>query len=241
MTFVVTDGNSVAVCERDGIVSLPHTTTPPRDSFTLPNLCACRPEQTSVGGSRMINLRGEARSLLSEDEYSLAIKGAELLTWDSEVRFCSQCGAPLKREGICKRCGNCGREHFPSPAPAVLVLVTKGEEALLVHARNFRHPFFGLVAGFIETGESAEQCVAREVREETSLTVTDIRYFGSQPWPFPFNLMIGYTARYVSGEIAFADRELSRGGFFSRDNLPPLAPPGSLARDMIDAWIEYKL
>lgn len=193
---------------------------------------------TDDAALRFVKLRGEARALLTATDYALAVRGAELSWWNSETRFCPRCGTPLVTEGICKRCPRCGKENFPSPAPAILVLVTQGEQALLAHARNFKGPFYGLVAGFVETGESLEQCVAREVKEETSLLIDDIRYFGSQPWPWPFNLMVGFTAHYAGGEIAYADHELSHAAFFDRDSHPQLPPPGSLARDMIDAWIE---
>ena len=101
-----------------------------------------------------------------------------------------------------KKCPRCGNEMFPSVSPAVLVLIRKGEEILLVHARNFRGTFYGLVAGFLETGETLEQCVEREVWEETGLTIRNITYFGNQPWPYPNNLMIGFIADYAGGEIS---------------------------------------
>ena len=118
----------------------------------------------------------------------------------------------------------------------MVVLVIRGREALLVHAASFRRPFYALVAGFVETGETLEQCVAREVREETTLEIDDIRYRGSQSWPFPSQLMLGFTARYRSGDLAFADGELTAGAFFSRDSLPMLPTPPSLSRALIDAW-----
>lgn len=178
-------------------------------------------------------------SLLSEDEFKAVGKGEELCHWDAENRFCGHCGAPMRRHTeISKICDCCHREVFPSVAPAVIVLIQRGDEALLVHARSFSRPFFGLVAGFVETGESLEESVAREIYEETSLQVTDIRYLGSQPWPYPSQLMIGFTAQYAAGELTFADGELSEGGFFTRDNLPLLPGKASIARRLIDAWIE---
>lgn len=137
---------------------------------------------------------------------------------------------------ISVRCSGCGREIWPAVAPAVLVLVRRGDRALLVHARTFKRPFFGLVAGFVETAESLEECVRREVKEETTLDITGLRYFGSQPWPYPSQLMIGFVADYAGGEVRFADGELSAGNFFSRDSLPDIPLPGSLAYTMIEAW-----
>jgi len=167
--------------------------------------------------------------------YDQAGKAYELVYWDRHSRFCPVCGAPTELKGpIMKKCPDCGNEMFPAVSPAILVLVRREKEYLLVRARNFRGTFHGLVAGFLETGETLEQCVEREVREETGLTIRNITYFGNQPWPYPSNLMIGFFADYVSGEIHLQDEELSSGSFFSKDNLPELPHKLSLARKMID-------
>ncbi len=194
---------------------------------------------------REVGLR-ESWTLLPENDYAAAAKGVELLNWSDATRFCSRCGALLRRATeISKKCPDCGREIFPSLWPAIVVLVTRpvsgseggGEEALLVHARTLSRPTVQtLVAGFVETGESLEECVAREVREETSLEIDDIRYVGSQSWPFPHQLMLGFTARYKSGEVRFADGELTAGGFFRPDALPDLPTLPSLSRRIIDRW-----
>uniref|UniRef100_UPI00272C2E73 NAD(+) diphosphatase n=1 Tax=uncultured Parabacteroides sp. TaxID=512312 RepID=UPI00272C2E73 len=122
--------------------------------------------------------------------YDQAGKAYEIIYWDQHSRFCPVCGTPTEQKGpIMKKCPECGNEMFPAVSPAILVLIRKGEEILLVHARNFRGTFHGLVAGFLETGETLEQCVEREVREETGLTIRNITYFGNQPWPYPSNLI----------------------------------------------------
>ena len=151
----------------------------------------------------------------------------------------------MQRSGeISKRCPVCGEEVWPTVHPAVIVLIERplsdqGQtEALLVQAKNFRRPFHGLVAGFVETGESLEECVRREVREETSLEICDLRYFGSQPWPYPFGLMIGFRARYAAGELQLADGELRHAAWYRATSLPELPPPPSIARRLIDAWAE---
>lgn len=181
----------------------------------------------------------ESYGALPEEEYAAAAKGAELVNWSEETKFCPYCGARLHRETeISKKCPECGREYFPQLSPAIVVLVKRGEEALLVHAKNFRRPkMMALVAGFVETGETLEQCVEREIKEETDLDVTDIRYVGSQSWPFPHQLMLGFTANYAGGELKFADGELSAGGFFTRDNVPELPTLPSLSRQIIDSWL----
>ena len=126
---------------------------------------------------------------------------------------------------------------WPSLATAIIVLVHRGNEVLLVHARNFRGNFFGLVAGFVETGESLEEAVYREVMEETGLTITNLRYFGSQPWPYPSGLMVGFHADYVSGEIKLQKEELAAGQWFTKDNLPEIPEKLSIARRIIDDWL----
>ncbi len=127
---------------------------------------------------------------------------------------------------------------WPQVAPAIIVRIARGDQILLVHARNFRHADrYGLVAGFVETGETLEQCVEREVMEETHLRIKNLRYFGSQPWPYPSGIMIGFTADYESGEIHLQDEELSRGGWFDRNHLPEIPDKMSIARKLIDDWL----
>ena len=137
-----------------------------------------------------------------------------------------------------KKCPNCGREVYPAISTAILVLVRKGDSILLVHARNFKGRFNSLVARFLETGETLEECVAREVKEETGLDVKNITYFGNQPWPYPSGLMVGFIADYAGGEITLQDEELSSGDFYTRDHLPELPRKLSLARKMIDWWLD---
>ena len=139
---------------------------------------------------------------------------------------------------ISKRCTQCGNELWPKLSTAIIVLVRRGDEALLVKAKNFRRDYYGLVAGFVETGETLEECVAREVMEETGLCIENIRYFGSQPWPYPMGLMIGFNADYAGGEIALHDGELRDAAFFTRDNLPAIPGKMSMARMLIDDWLE---
>lgn len=184
----------------------------------------------------------ESWAVLDEEDYQAASKGVELLNWNAEERHCCRDGALLERfSEISKKCPECGSEYFPRLSPAIVVLVKKGEKALLVHASTLRRDVMALVAGFVETGESLEECVRREVMEETSLEIDDIRYYGSQSWPFPHQLMIGFTARWKSGEVTFADGELTAGGFFSRENPPAIPSMPSLTRMMIDAWLDGKL
>lgn len=176
---------------------------------------------------------------LTAEEYGKAGKCHELLYWDQNTKFCGVCGGPMKfHTDISKRCEHCGKEVWPQLATAIIVLVRKGNEVLLVHANNFRTDFYGLVAGFVETGETLEEAVHREVMEETGLHIKNLRYFGSQPWPYPCGLMVGFTADYDSGKIHLQRSELSKGSWFDKDHLPHIPEKLSIARKLIDAWLE---
>ena len=175
--------------------------------------------------------------LLPREHYLKAGKCRELIYWDSNTQYCGTCGTPLRMHTpISKRCPQCGREIWPALSPAIIVLVHKGNEVLLVHARNFKGDYYGLVAGFVETGETLEEAVHREVAEETGITITNLRYFGSQPWPYPNGLMVGFEADYVAGNIHLQKEELSHGAWFSKENLPAVPDKLSIARKMIDYW-----
>lgn len=190
---------------------------------------------------RMIGLRA-SYDYIPLEEYNRAGKASQILLWDTNSRFCPRCGVPTVQTGpIVKRCPKCGQEIYPRISPAIIVLIKKGESVLLVHARNFRGNFKGLVAGFLEPGESLEECVYREVMEETGLRIGNLKYFGSQPWPYPSGIMVGYYADYKSGTIKLQDEELSTGAFFTRDNLPEIPQKLSIARKLIDAWIEGRI
>jgi NAD+ diphosphatase len=176
--------------------------------------------------------------ILGESLYTLAGKGAELIHWDGQTRFCPACGSrTVPGLPLSKKCPACGNELFPNIAVAAIVLVRKGDAALLIRAHNFRGTSHGLVAGFLEPGETLEECAAREVLEETGLIADNIRYFGCQPWPYPSGLMVGFTADYKSGEIRLQTEELSSAAFFRKDALPELPAKLSLARRLIDAWL----
>ena len=176
---------------------------------------------------------------LSEADYRLAGKCRELLYWDQSTKFCGICGGTMHFDTpISKKCDQCGKEIWPLLAPAVIVLVRKGDEVLLVHANNFRDDHYGLVAGFVETGETLEEAVYREVMEETGLHITNLRYFGSQPWPYPCGLMVGFTADYDGGQIHLQRSELSKGAWFDRNHLPHIPEKLSIARQLLDSWLE---
>lgn len=175
--------------------------------------------------------------------YLKAGKCAELLYWDRNTKFCGMCGGHMHfHTDISKRCEVCGKEVWPQLATAVIVLIRKGkDEILLARGRNFRSDFYGLIAGFVETGETLEEAVQREVMEETGIKIKNIRYFDSQPWPYPSGLMVGFTADYESGDIHVQLEELQKAGWFHRTNLPKLPEKLSIARRLIDHWLDEDL
>lgn len=192
---------------------------------------------TNIEGLQMMGLR-KTHPLLSPEDYALAGKAAELIYWDSNTRYCGVCGAPLKWDTpISKKCPSCGKEWWPSPAVAIIVRIRRGDEILLVHARNFRGPHYGLVAGFVELGETLEASVRREIAEEVGLRIENLRYFGSQPWPYPYGLMVGFTADYLDGNIKLQSSELTDGQWFDRQHLPQLPDKASIARQLIDDFL----
>ena len=194
----------------------------------------------------MIGLRASYH-LLPRHLYLIAGKCQEILYWDSNTKFCGVCGAPMKlHTNISKRCTECGKEVWPQLATAVIVLIQrktangnpKHREVLLVHANNFRSNYYGLVAGFVETGETLEEAVVREVKEEVGLQIENLRYFGSQPWPYPCGLMVGFNADYAGGDIHLQRSELGSGGWFTADQLPQIPDKMSIARKLIDNWLD---
>lgn len=194
-------------------------------------------EALREAGYDFIGLR-ESFYHLPLELYLKAGKCQELLYWDHNTQYCGVCGAPMRMStDISKKCTECGKEVWPQLATAIIVLIHKGDEVLLVHARNFKTDFYGLVAGFVETGETLEQAVRREVMEETQLTIKNLTYFGSQPWPYPCGLMVGFMAEYESGDIHLQRSELSKGQWFRYDNLPRIPQKLSIARKIIDKWL----
>lgn len=196
---------------------------------TVPEMC------------ELVRLRASFH-LVAKPFYLMAGKARELLHWDATTKFCSVCGTPLERHTeISKRCPRCGHEAWPLLSTAIIVLVKRGEEVLLVQGKHFQGDYLGLVSGFVETGETLEECVVREVREETQLCISNIHYFGSQPWPYPCGLMVGFYADYAGGTLRIQRSELNKGGWYRRDNLPAIPERLSMARMLLDAWMEGRL
>lgn len=173
---------------------------------------------------------------LSDDEFRAAGAALQISTWARTSRFCGRCGATTvqKEDEFATVCTECGFQQYPRIAPAVIVAVVRDGKLLLAQNARYRGRHYSVIAGFVESGETLEECVRREVMEETAIEVEDIRYFGSQPWPFPHSLMVGFTARWAGGEIRVADDELVDAGWYAADSLPPVPGRISIARRLID-------
>jgi NAD+ diphosphatase len=179
-----------------------------------------------------------------EHHWLAAGRAVQIVEWARTHRYCGRCGEPTEPDvgERAMRCPQCSLQAFPRLAPAMITLVTRGEpgpdqEALLARGVQWTRPVYSCLAGFVEPGESLESAVVREVHEEVAITVSDPVYFGSQPWPFPNSLMVGFTARYESGEIECDPTEIADAGWFRRDDLPMMPSGISIARRLIDAWV----
>lgn len=175
---------------------------------------------------------------LSIELLTLAGIGSQILHWERGSRFCSRCGGELASlaDEWGKKCRGCGYDHYPHIHPCVIVLVRRGGEVLLTRKSIWPAGRYSLVAGFLDFGECLEEAVVREVLEETGVRVNNVRYVGSQSWPFPSQLMAGFTAEYVSGEVVVEEKELEDARWFPVTALPVLPPKRSIARYIIDTF-----
>jgi len=178
---------------------------------------------------------------LDEVDFTVAGRAVQLVEWRRTHRFCGRCGTPTDTvDGErAMRCPSCRLLSFPRLAPAIITLVTRdgGREALLARGVTFPVPMYSCLAGFVEPGETLEQAVAREVHEEVGLVVRDVAYQGSQPWPFPHSLMLGFRAVWESGDIVCDPKEIVDANWYRPDALPSIPPGISIARKLIDAWL----
>jgi len=181
---------------------------------------------------------GSLRQLLDQDTglFQLAGRGIQLSEFYRSHRWCGYCGHemhPSKTEWACL-CGHCRQRYYPQIAPCIIVAIRRGEEILLAQHTRHRNGIFTVLAGFVEVGETLEQTVAREVMEESSIRVKNLRYVSSQPWPFPQSLMMAFMADYAGGDINIDPKELLSAGWYRYDALPQLPPAGTVARRLIE-------
>ena len=178
--------------------------------------------------------------IIDADSFSLAATASQILEWYKSHRFCSRCGTPTEAHPRGERarvCPNCAYPQYPRIHPCVIVAITKNDSILLARAQRFTRPMYSLLAGFVEVGETLEHAVIREVAEESGIQVKNLRYFGSQSWPFPNNLMLAFQAEWASGDIVIQEEEIMDAQFFRFDNLPEIPPSGSIASQVIHATV----
>lgn len=196
-------------------------------------------EANSPEGMRYLGLR-ELFDHVDEDLFMLAGRASQIVDWDRNHQYCGRCGTPTndRHDERSRVCPSCGFTHYPHIAPAIIVAIIRENRILLAHADRFQSKFYSVLAGFVEPGETFEACVMREVMEEVGIKVRNIRYFGSQPWPFPNSLMVGFTAEHESGEITIDGVEITEAGWFPANNLPRIPGRISIARRLIDWFRE---
>jgi NAD+ diphosphatase len=192
-------------------------------------------------GLRFEQLRGLWGSL-SEELFWIAGRAFQIVDWDRNHQYCGRCGSATedKCEERAKICPRCGHTAYPRISPAVIVAITRGQEILLARAHRFPYAMYSVIAGFVEAGESLEQCVRREIKEEVGITVKNLRYFGSQSWPFPNSLMVAFTAEHDRGGIRIDPSEVVDAGWFTASNLPRIPDKVSIARRLIEWFVDQQ-
>jgi NAD+ diphosphatase len=175
--------------------------------------------------------------------HEVAARAVQIVEWDRTHQFCGACGTPTvaAEHERSRQCPHCGLGQFPRLSPAIIVAVERGDEILLGRSAHFPPGIYSVLAGFVEPGESVEDAIRREVHEESGIVVDEIRYFGSQPWPYPNSLMLGFQARFKDGEIALTDAELEDAGWYRFDEMPRLFPGNvSIAQWLIHDFLARK-
>jgi len=174
--------------------------------------------------------------------FYLAGRAVQLIDWHNSHQFCGRCGHAMEDhpQDRAKACPSCGLVSYPRLSPSIIVLVTRGDEMLLARNANWPTGMYSTLAGFVEPGESIEQTVHREVEEEVGVRVRNLRYLGSQSWPFPNSLMLGFHAEYEGGDIVCQEGEIADARWFRYDDLPNVPPGTAISRWLIDAFIEER-
>ncbi len=190
-------------------------------------------------GARWAGLRS-LFGVMADDLVSIAGRAGQLLDWDRTHHYCGVCATPTQRDlnERARRCPACKHASYPRISPAMMCLVTQGNQILLARNVNFPAGRYSALAGFLEAGESIEDAVHREVREEVGIDVGEPKYFASQSWPFPNSLMIAYTAEYAGGELKPNGHEIAEADWFDHSNLPQLPPRISIARALIEDTLQ---
>jgi NAD+ diphosphatase len=194
--------------------------------------------QPELDGAELVGLR-DYFVAAPEPLAAAAGRAAQLVEWELGHAFCGRCGSPTDPSAteLARVCPSCGASYYPRITPAVIMLVEHERRVLLARRAGGRLPFHSVLAGFVEPGETLEECVRREVREEVGIEVGEVRYFGSQPWPFPSQLMIGFVAEALGDDLVIDTSELGEAGWFAPGELPPIPGPFTIARRLIDDFV----
>ncbi|MBT1073057.1 NAD(+) diphosphatase [Geobacter chapellei] len=245
--WAIIRGDSVVVREEAESCFLPQGAAPVWLNSYQPPICigfwndiplwACTiPSDTPLEAPYTAEPFNAGEQRLDMATLTLAGLSQQILHWHRHSRFCSRCGSPTEplNHNWGTRCISCTAEHYPHIHPCAIVLVKRGSQILLTRKPGWKSGRYGLVAGFLDFGESLEECAIREVKEETGIEICNVRYVGSQNWPFPAQLMAGFVADYAGGEIIVDRDELEDAKWFSIDALPSLPPVRSIARFIID-------
>lgn len=195
------------------------------------------PETEAPEGMEFRDLRS-LYDVLDEDIFLLAGKAVQMVGWDRDHQYCGRCGAATGTSTyeMAKVCPECGFKSFVRLSPAVITAIVK-DGKLLMAKHGYRGGMYGLIAGFVEPGETLEEAVERETMEEVGLRVKNIKYFGSQSWPFPHSLMVGFTAEHESGGINVDGKEITDAEWFSPDEIPRTPSKISIASELIEWFI----
>lgn len=249
--WFVFQASKLLVFENDAKLCIPEMSTlaqfdfnPVRQHYLgqlLHQPCYCvelADDATPPEGASLLGLR-EVFGRVADDHFALAGRAIQILNWDRSHQYCGTCATPtkLKENERARVCPNCGLLSYPRLAPAVMALVRRKRQLLLARSPHFPPGMYSALAGFVDPGESLEQTITREVQEEVGLRVKKVRYFASQPWPFPHSLMIAFTCDYADGEIERDPIEIEDAQWFDLDSLPRLPSKISISRRLIDAVI----
>jgi len=198
--------------------------------------------QVNLPGAQWLGLR-QLLDHLTEAEFQMAGRALQIMRWHFDHQFCSRCGQPTEQHSkdIAKACINCAIDFYPRLSPCIITLVTRGDECLLAWHTRSTEEKYSCLAGFIEVGESPEQTLEREVKEEVGINVSNIRYVASQPWPFPGQLMLGYFADYSHGDLQIDKEEIVVARWYRYDRLPKVPPNTTISGRLIDKFVQERL
>jgi len=247
--FILFNGNQVIIRGDEFVWTFEHLDVQLLHDFQLLLVEEKPSGYVAVQGTSILadQLKAENRSLRSllfvQQDYDFSVigKASQIIDWYGSHQFCGSCGAPTEHHGIERAvcCQKCNNQFYPRINPCAIVLVVRGRKVLLARSARFRTGFYSCLAGFIEIGETAEETVLREVKEEVGICVKNVRYIKSQSWPFPSQLMLGFIAEYESGEIEPEPEEIEEADWYDIDQLPNVPLPGiSVAGELIQYYSE---